>query len=118
MINTLSQARALFDCIKPMEPFPTIRLTRQEIERAALDLGANFSTVRQWRYRGISMRWQIHLMKHFAGFIVIDDVASANLPPVNNALWLTFVARTSSHLRGLHEVYYEAPMYAGDAQPA
>ena len=65
-----------------MEPFPTIRLTRQEIERAALDLGANFSTVRQWRYRGISMRWQIHLMKHFAGFIVIDDVASANLAPV------------------------------------
>ena len=81
MINTLSQARALF-ALFGMEPFPTIRLTRQEIERAALDLGANFSTVRQWRYRGISMRWQIRLMKHFAGFIVIDDVASANLPPV------------------------------------
>jgi len=39
MINTLSQARALFDCIEPMEPFPTIRLTRQEMERAALDGG-------------------------------------------------------------------------------
>ena len=82
MINTLSQTRALFDCIEPMEPFPTMRLTRQEMERAAIDLGAKFSTVRQWRYRGISMRWQIRLMKHFAGFIVIDDVASANLPPV------------------------------------
>jgi len=53
MINTLSQTRALFDCIEPMEPFPTMRLTRQEMERAALDLGAQFQTIRQWRYRNI-----------------------------------------------------------------
>jgi hypothetical protein len=65
-----------------MEPFPTIRLTRHEMERAVLDLGVKFATVRQWRYRGVPTRWQIQLMKHFAGFIVIDDVASANLPPV------------------------------------
>jgi len=52
------------------------------MERAAIDLGAKYSTVRQWRYRGISMRWQIRLMKHFGGMILIDDVASADLPPV------------------------------------
>ena len=68
MINTLSQTRALFYSIRSlMEPFPTIRFTRQEMERAALDLGAKFSTIRQWRYRGILTRWQIRLMKHFAG---------------------------------------------------
>jgi hypothetical protein len=66
MFNTLSQARALFDYIKPMEPFPTIRLTRQEMERAALGLGAKFQTIRQWRYRNISTRWQMKLMRHFA----------------------------------------------------
>ncbi len=82
MIDTLSQTRALFDCIKPMEPFPTLRLTRQEMERAALDLGAKFQTIRQWRYRNIPTRWQIRLMKHFGGMIVIDDAASADLPPV------------------------------------
>ena len=65
-----------------MEPFPTIRLTRQEMERGALDLGAQFQTIRQWRYRNIPTRWQIRLMKHFGGMIVIDDVASADLPPV------------------------------------
>ena len=56
------------------------------MERAVLDLGVKFATVRQWRYRGVPTRWQIQLMKHFAGFIVIDDVASANLPPVTEAL--------------------------------
>ena len=81
MINTLSQTRALFDCIKPMEPFPTIPLTRQEMERAALDLGAKFQTIRQWRYRNIPTRWQLKLIKHFGAMIVIDDVASADLPP-------------------------------------
>ena len=75
-------ARALFDCIKPMEPFPTIRLTRQEMERAALDLGAKFPTIRQWRYRNIPTRWQLKLIKQFGAMIVIDDVASAALPPV------------------------------------
>jgi hypothetical protein len=78
MINTLSQTRALFDCIKPMEPFPTIRLTRC----AALDLRAKFQTIRQWRYRNIPTRWQLKLIKHFGAMIVIDDVASADLPPV------------------------------------
>ena len=82
MINTLSQTRALFDCIKSMEPFPTIRLTRQEMERAALDLGAKFPTIRQWRYRNIPTRWQLKLIKHFGAMIILDDVASADLPPV------------------------------------
>ena len=82
MINTLSQARALLDYIKPMEPFPAIRLTRQEMERAALDLGAQFPTIRQWRYRNIPTRWQLKLIKHFGAMIVIDDIASADLPPV------------------------------------
>ncbi len=82
MIDTLSQTRALFDCIKPMEFFATIRLTRQEMERAALDLGAQFQTIRQWRYRNIPTRWQLKLIKHFGAMIVIDDVASADLPPV------------------------------------
>ena len=63
-------------------PFPTIRLTRQEMERAALDLGAKFQTIRQWRYRTIPTRWQLKLIKHFGAMIVIDDVASADLPPV------------------------------------
>ena len=80
MINTLSQTRALFDCIKPMESFPTIHLTRQEVRCAALDLGAQFQTIRQWRYRNIPTRWQLKLIKHFGAMIVIDDVAS--LPPV------------------------------------
>jgi hypothetical protein len=82
MINTLSQTRALFDCIEPMEPFPTIHLTRQEMERAALDLGAQFQTIRQWRYRNIPTRWQLKLIKHFGAMIVIDNVASADLSPV------------------------------------
>jgi hypothetical protein len=34
-----------------MEPFPVRRLTRQEVERAALSLGAKFRTIQQWRYR-------------------------------------------------------------------
>ena len=55
-------AEALF-CV--MKPLPTIRLTRQEMERAVLDLGVKFATVRQWRYRGVPTRWQIRLMKHF-----------------------------------------------------
>ena len=82
MINTSSQTRALFDGIKSMEPFPTLRLTRQEMERAALDLGAKFQTIRQWRYRNIPTRWQLKLIKHFGAMIVIDDVPSADLPPM------------------------------------
>jgi hypothetical protein len=63
------------------EPFPTIQITRQEIERAAFDLGARFQTVRQWRYRGVPQRWQLKL-KHFGAMILIDDVASQTLPQV------------------------------------
>jgi hypothetical protein len=65
-----------------MEPFPTIRLTRQEVERAALDLGAKFRTVQQWRYRGVPARWQLKLIRHFGAAIVIDDVASQTSPPM------------------------------------
>jgi hypothetical protein len=65
-----------------MEPFPTIRLTRQELERAALDLGAKFRTVQQWRYRGVPARWQLKLIKHFGAMIILDEVASQALPPV------------------------------------
>jgi hypothetical protein len=65
-----------------MEPFPTMRLTRQEMERAALDLGAKFQTIRQWRYRNIPTRRQLKLIKHFGAMIVIDDAASAGPPPV------------------------------------
>ncbi len=61
---------------------PTIHLTRQEVERAAIDLGAKFRTVQQWRYRGVPTRWQLKLIKHYGGMILIDDVASADLPPV------------------------------------
>jgi hypothetical protein len=81
MFNTLSQARALFEYIKPMEHFTTIRLTRQEMERTALDLGAKFQTIRQWRYRNIPTHWQL-LIEHFGAAIVIDDVASQALPSV------------------------------------
>jgi hypothetical protein len=63
-----------------MEPISTIRLTRQEMERAALGLGAKFQTIRQWRYRNIPTRWQLKLIKHFGAMIVIDDVASQDLP--------------------------------------
>ena len=45
-------------------------------------LGAKFPTIRQWRYRNIPTRWQLKLIKHFGAMIVIDDVASADLPPV------------------------------------
>ena len=65
-----------------MEPFPTIRLTRQEIECAALDLGAKFQTIRQWRYRNIPTRWQLKLIEHFGAMIVLDDVAYQALPPM------------------------------------
>jgi len=37
----------------------TIHLTRQEVERAALELGAMLRTVQQWRYRGVPARWQL-----------------------------------------------------------
>ena len=60
---------------------PTIHLTRQEVERAAIDLGAKIRTVQQWRYRGVPARWQLKLIEHF-GAIVIDDAASQTLPPV------------------------------------
>ena len=65
-----------------MEPYPTIRQTRQEMERAALDLGAKFRTVQQWRSRGIPARWQLKLLKHFGAMIILDEVASQALPPV------------------------------------
>jgi hypothetical protein len=65
-----------------MEHFPTIRLTRQEMERTALDLGAKFQTIRQWRYRNIPTRWQLKLIEHFGAAIAIDDVASQALPSV------------------------------------
>ncbi len=96
MINTLSQTRALFDCIEPMEPLPTIGLTRQEMERAALDLGAKFQTIRQWRYRNIPTPWQLKLIKHFGAMIVIDDVACADLPPVKQRT----LSREVSHTFG------------------
>jgi hypothetical protein len=65
-----------------MEPFPTIRLTRQELERAALKLGARFRTIEQWRYRGVPARWQLRLIKHFGAMIIFDEVASQLLPPM------------------------------------
>jgi hypothetical protein len=60
---------------------PTIHLTRQEVERAALELGAKLRTIQQWRYRGVPARWRLKLIEHF-GAIVIDGVASETLPPV------------------------------------
>jgi hypothetical protein len=65
-----------------MEPFPTKRLTRQEVEREALSLGAKFRTIQQWRYRGVPDRWQLKLIKHFGAMIVIDEVASDDLLPM------------------------------------
>jgi hypothetical protein len=82
LVQRFVDSRALFYYIKPMEPFPTIRLTRQEVERAALDLGAKFRTIQQWRSRGVPVRWQLELIKHFGAVILIDDVASQALPPV------------------------------------
>jgi hypothetical protein len=61
---------------------PTIHLTRQEVERAALELGAKFRTVQQWRYRGVPLHMQLKLIEHFGAAIVIDDVAYQTLPPV------------------------------------
>jgi hypothetical protein len=60
----------------------TIHLTRQEVERAALELGAKLRTVQQWRYRGVPARWQLKLIEHFGAMIILDDVASQTLPPV------------------------------------
>jgi hypothetical protein len=65
-----------------MEPFPTKQLTRQEVERVAIDLGAKFRTVQQWRYRGIPQRWQLRLLKHFGAMIILDGVPSQVLPPM------------------------------------
>ena len=61
---------------------PTIHLTRQEMEHAALSVGAKFRTVQQWRYRGVPLHMQLKLMRHFGAAILIDDVASQALPPV------------------------------------
>jgi hypothetical protein len=63
-------------------PFPTKQLTRQEVERVAIDLGAKFRTVQQWRYRGIPQRWQLRLIQHFGAMIILDEVASQVLPPM------------------------------------
>jgi len=52
------------------------------MEHAALSLGAKFRTVQQWRYRGVPLDMQLKLIKHFGAMIVIDDVASADLPPM------------------------------------
>jgi hypothetical protein len=60
---------------------PRIHLTRQEVEHAALELGAKLRTIQQWRYRGVPARWRLKLIEHF-GAIVIDDAASQTLPPV------------------------------------
>jgi hypothetical protein len=67
-----------------MEPFRTKRLTRQEMERAAIELGAKSRTVQQWRYRGVPSRWQLKLVKHVGAAILFDDVASAEPPPVKH----------------------------------
>ena len=60
----------------------TIHLTRQEVERAAFELGAKFRTVQQWRYRGVPARWQLKLIEHFGAMIILDEVASQVLPPM------------------------------------
>jgi hypothetical protein len=52
------------------------------MERTAIELGAKFHTVQQWRYRRIPSRWQLKLMKHFGAAILIDDVAFADMQPV------------------------------------
>ena len=90
--STLCHSPALFDCIKPMEPFPTIRLTRQEVEHAALELGAKFRPFDN----GVIVIFLPggKLIKHFGAMIVIDDVASADLPPVKQRTSRTFVARS------------------------
>jgi hypothetical protein len=52
------------------------------MERAALELGARFRTVQQWRYRGVPAHWQLKLIKHFGAMIILDEVASQELPPM------------------------------------
>jgi hypothetical protein len=52
------------------------------MERTAIELGAKLRTVQQWRYRGVPSKWQLKLMNHFGPAILIDNVASADLPPV------------------------------------
>jgi hypothetical protein len=80
MLYTLSIA-GLFSLYETMEPFPIRCLTRQEVERAAIDnLGARFP--QQWRYRRVPARWQLKLIKHFGAMIIPDAVACQVLPPM------------------------------------
>src|SRR3984893_11993504 len=51
------------------------QLTRQEFATAALELGAQPGTIRQWFCRGVPYRWQIRFLEHFGCPIEISDWA-------------------------------------------
>lgn len=47
--------------------------TTPEIEKRALDLGANRAAVYKWRERGVPPKWQIKLIKESGGKIKPHD---------------------------------------------
>jgi hypothetical protein len=51
------------------------QITRQELVAAALKLGAQPGTIRQWFHRAIPYRWQIRLMEYFEGPVEKSDWA-------------------------------------------
>src|SRR6202040_3960180 len=51
------------------------QITRQELVAAALKLGAQPGTIRQWFHRAIPYRWHIRLMEYFEGPVEISDWA-------------------------------------------
>ena len=54
-------------------------VTWQQVEIAALTLGAKWATVRQWVHRGtISARWELRLRDYFGeAFIIAGSAGSA-----------------------------------------
>jgi len=47
--------------------------TTEPIERIALSLGANMSTIYQWRRRGTPAAWRIKIVKAAKGRIKLTD---------------------------------------------
>jgi len=47
--------------------------TTEPIERIALSLGANMSTIYQWRRRGVPAAWRIKVVKAARGNVKLTD---------------------------------------------
>jgi hypothetical protein len=48
-----------------------VQLTFKQLAEAAIELGATPNAIRVWRQRGIPYRYQVKLMQHFNGALIL-----------------------------------------------